>query len=112
MKPKTFKKKEIIEIATECCDFLENNQEDKFFHKLEFILIQKIPFGKLQPLGEYIGKRSSENPNLYFDILDKFFKKNLNYGYRKGLYNTSRMRMSELEVKNLVYGAGEQGLWV
>lgn len=113
MTNKTPTKKEILEIATECCDLLEKNRENEFFNKLECILIQKIPFGKLHPLGEYIGERGLKNPELYFPILDKFFKKEINYGYHEGIYDTSRIRMSEEEIqKSRVWGwrAGIVGL--
>lgn len=52
-------------------------------------------------------------PELYFDVLDKVFRKNLDYGYKKGLYNTAKMRMSEKEIqKSRVWGwrAGIVGL--
>ncbi len=113
MKPETFRKKEIIEITKNACDLLEMGLEDKFFDEIETLLISKIPFGKLKPMGEYLGKRGLEMPELYFDVLDKFFRKNLDYGYKKGLYNTAKMRMSEKEIqKSRVWGwrAGIVGL--
>lgn len=103
--PVKYKKSEIIEIAQNICDQLEKGNEDNFFEILEKVLIQKIPFGTLPPLAEVIGRRGLEKPELYFDILDKFFKKELGYGYRKGIINTSRLKMSEEEVqKSRVYG--------
>ncbi|MBI5679651.1 MAG: DNA alkylation repair protein [Methanobacterium sp.] len=103
--PVKYRKSEIIEIAQNICDQLENGNEDKFFESLETVLVQKIPFGTLYPLAEVIGKRGLEKPELYFNILDKFFKKELDYGYKKGIINTSRMKMSEEEVqKSRVYG--------
>jgi len=99
MKSKTFRKKEMLEIGEYTCALLEEGHEEKFFKEIEFLLIAKIPFGKLHPLGEYIGKRGLEKPKLYFDVLDKFFRKDLEYGYRNGIYNTKKMRMSEEEVK-------------
>lgn len=57
MKPETFRKKEIIEITKNACDLLEMGLEDKFYDEIETLLISKIPFGKLKPMGEYLGKR-------------------------------------------------------
>lgn len=103
--PLKYKKSEIIKIAHDICDQLENGNEDKFFEILGTILAQKIPVGTFYPLAEIIGKRGLEKPELYFDVLDKFFKKELDYGYKKGVINTSRMKMSEEEVqKSRVYG--------
>lgn len=99
MKSKTIRKKEILEIAEHACDILEKGYEKKFFNEIEPFLIAKIPFGKLHALGEYLGKRGLKKPELYFDVLDKFFRKDLEYGYRNGIYNTKKMRMSEEEVK-------------
>lgn len=102
-----------MKITTDSCDYLENGMEEEFFTELEKLLSAKIPFGKLKPMGEYIGKRGLQKPELYFDILDKFFHMDLDYGYRKGLYNTSKMRMSEEEIqKSRVWGwrAGIVGL--
>jgi len=113
MKSKTYKKSEILEIAGKACDLLEDRQEEKFFEQIEVLLCAKIPFGKLHPLGEYLGKRGLQNSELYFDVLDKFFKKELNYGYQKDIYNTKKMRMSGEEVqKSRVWGwrAGIVGL--
>ncbi|OPY26641.1 MAG: DNA alkylation repair enzyme [Methanobacterium sp. PtaU1.Bin242] len=112
-KPKTFRKKEIIEIAKYACKHLEEGQKDIFFDQIEILLVSKIPFGKLKPLGEYIGKRGLDNPEIYFNVLDEFFRKELDYGYREGLYNTARMLMSDEEVqKSRVWGwrAGIVGL--
>jgi 3-methyladenine DNA glycosylase AlkC len=111
--PETFRKKEIIEITKNACNFLEEGREDLFFDQIEILLVSKIPFGKLKPLGEYLGKRGLQNPELYFDVLDNFFKKNIDYGYRPGLYNTAKMKMSDEEVqKSRVWGwrAGIVGL--
>lgn len=103
--PLKYKKAEIIRIAQDMCDQLENGNEEEFFESLGAILAQKIPFGTLHPLGEVIGKRGLEKPGLYFETLDKFFKKELDYGYKKGIINTSRMKMSEEEVqKSRVHG--------
>lgn len=99
MKQRTFHKKEIIKITEHACDLLEDDHEDQFFNQIEIPLASKISAGKLWPMGEYIGKRGLENPKLYFNVLDKFFKKDLDYGYREGLYNISRMRMSAEEVQ-------------
>lgn len=113
IKPKTFRKKEILQISEHACELLERGEEDEFFDQIELLLASKTPFGKLHPLGEYIGKKGLENPELYFNILDKFFRKDLNYGYRKDLYNLEKMRMSEEEVqKSRVWGwrAGIVGL--
>lgn len=106
-------KKEIITIITRACEFLEDGHEDLFFDEIEVLLVLKIPFGKLKPMGEYLGQCGLEKPEIYFDILDKFFKKDLDYGYRKDIYNTAKMKMSEEEVqKSRVWGwrAGIIGL--
>jgi len=113
MKPKTFHKKEILQIIEHACDQLEKGGEEEFFDELEVLLTSKIPFGKLKPLGEYLGLRGLETPELYFEVLDKFFRKNLDYGYCEGLYNTAKLKMSEEEVqKSRVWGwrAGIVGL--
>jgi len=113
MKPKTFRKKEILQITENACDLLEEGKEGEFFDELEILLASKIPFGKLEPLGKYLGRCGLEKPELYFEILDKFFKKNLDYGYREGLYNTAKLKMSDEEVqKSRVWGwrAGIVGL--
>ncbi|OPX59908.1 MAG: DNA alkylation repair enzyme [Methanobacterium sp. PtaB.Bin024] len=113
MKPKTFRKKEILQITEHACDLLEEGKEGEFFDELEVLLSSKIPFGKLKPMGEYLGKRGLEKPDIYFGVLDNFFKKDLDYGYREGIYNTAKMRMSEEEVqKSRVWGwrAGIVGL--
>jgi 3-methyladenine DNA glycosylase AlkC len=113
MKPQTFTKKEILELTAHACDLLENSREGEFFDELEKLLSAKIPFGKLKPMGEYIGMRGLEKPELYFDILDKFFHMDLDYGYRKDLYNSTKLRMSEEEIqKSRVWGwrAGIVGL--
>lgn len=113
MNPKTFRKKEILKITARACDLLEEGKEREFFHELEALLASKIPFGKIKPMGDYLGLRGLEKPELYFEVLDKFFRKDLDYGYRKGLYNTAKMKMSDEEVqKSRVWGwrAGIVGL--
>lgn len=113
MRPKTFRKKEVIKITEHACDLLEEGREDDFFKELEVLLASKISFSKLHPMGEFVGMRGLENPELYFDVLDKFFRKELDYGYRDDLYNTDRMRMSKEEIqKSRVWGwrAGIVGL--
>ncbi len=110
---KNFRKNEIIAITRRACDFLECGQEDLFFDEIETLMVSKIPFGKLKPMGEYLGERGLEKPELYFGVLDKFFKKSLDYGYRNDIYNTSKMRMSDEEIqKSRVWGwrAGILGL--
>jgi hypothetical protein len=49
MKPKTFHKKEILQIIEHACDQLEKGGEEEFFDELEVLLTSKIPFGKLKP---------------------------------------------------------------
>lgn len=100
-------------ITRRACGFLEQGQEDLFFDEIETLLVSNIPFGKLKPMGEYLGERGLEKPEMYFSVLDKFFKKNLGYGYRNDIYNTSKMRMSDEEIqKSRVWGwrAGIVGL--
>lgn len=92
---------------------LRKGMEEEFFTELEKLLAAKIPFGRLRPMGKYIGMRGLEKPELYFDILDKFFHMALDYGYSQGLYNITKLRMSEEEVqKSRVWGwrAGIVGL--
>lgn len=111
--PKTFQKKEIVKISENACELLERGKEDEFFDQLELLLVFKNSFGKLRPLGQYMGKMGLNNPELYFNILDKFFRKDLNYGYRENLYNIEKMRMSKEEIqKSRVWGwrAGIVGL--
>lgn len=113
MKVEKIGKKEIMTRTERACGFLENGQEDLFFNEIEVLLVSKIPFGKLKPMGEYLGERGLEKPELYFNVLDKFFRKDLNYGYSNGIYNTAKMRMSNEEVqKSRVWGwrAGIVGL--
>lgn len=111
--PETFRKKEIVQISEHACELLEKGGEVNFFNQIELLLVSMNNFGKLKPLGEYIGKRGLEDPELYFNVLDKLFRKDLNYGYRNDLYNIERMRMSEGEIqKSRVWGwrAGIVGL--
>lgn len=66
IKLKTFRKKEIIEIAKYACKHLEEGRKDIFFDQIEILLVSKIPFGKLKLLGEYMGKRGLDRPGIYF----------------------------------------------
>ncbi len=108
-----YKTSVIKKLAENICDLLEQGNEEKFFEVLGKILQEKIPFGSLKPLGEVIGKRGLEKPELYFDVLDRFHRKSIDYGYRKGVIDAKKMKMSEDEVqKSRVYGwrAGIIGL--
>ena len=99
------RKSVMMKLAGNICDLLEQGNEAEFFELLGRVLQEKIPFGSLKPLGEIIGKRGLEKPGLYFDILDKFHRKSIDYGYRKGIIDSKKMRMSEEEVqKSRVYG--------
>jgi len=99
------KKSEIITLAQNACDLLEQGKEKDFFDALEKIILQQSSASSLHPLGEEIGKRGLKKPELYFDILDKFFKKDINYAYRPDFYNTEKVRMSNEEIqKACVWG--------
>jgi hypothetical protein len=80
----SFRKSEIISIGEKACNLLEEGHEEDFFNEIEILLTSKMPFGKLGPLGEYIGIRGMEKPKTYFNIFDKFINKELDYGYQKG----------------------------
>lgn len=112
-KLKRYKKSEITQISHEICDILEAGKPDEFFHCLAGVLKQRVEFGSLQPLGQILGLRGRKKPELYFDILDKFYKKDFDFDYESGLYDLARLKMSEAEVqKSRVLGwrAGIIGL--
>lgn len=101
----TLKKSEVKILAHQLCDLIEDGKIDEFFEKLGSLLQQKIPFGNLHPLGEILGKRGIKQPQIYFDVLETFFTKDLNFGYKTGIINSKKMKMSEEEIqKSRVYG--------
>jgi hypothetical protein len=46
----------------------------------------------------------------YFEVLDKFFRKNLDYGYCEGLLNTAKLKMSDEEVSKIPGLGLERGI--
>lgn len=105
MKGLYMKKKEIIKIANDACNELEQGNENTFFELLENILTLKITFSKMAPFAEIVGKRGLNKPEFYFNVIDKLANKSIDYGYKAGLYNTEKLKMSEEEVqKSRVYG--------
>ena len=96
--------KEISNFAKRAITSLDDGDDTEFFKITEEVLCSKLPFRYLYIYSSELGIWGLENFVKYFQLLDKLFYKDLNYGYRPEFFRNSNFWTLD-KIRAMILGA-------
>lgn len=95
---------EVRALAARAIDLLRLDKETEFFQITEELLKNKTSFYKLYIYGTELGKSAITDPDKYLVVLDKLFKKDVDYGSNWDHFRSSPF-WTEDKIRAMVLGS-------